>query len=127
MDTSTNRIDHLVALTKGASGMVPLVGGFVAEFIGAIVPSQRMDRIARYVQILGELLMSTEEAQFKARTQEVGFLDLFEEGLIHATRAQTEERLRYIAAVVKNSVIDKEDAEYARYKHILSLLKELND
>jgi hypothetical protein len=43
-----------------------------------------------------------------------------------ALRAQTEERMLYIASVIKNSLED-EDVDYARYKHILGLLSELND
>lgn len=126
MNTSSNYIDHLVALTKGTVGLTPFIGGFLAEFIGVIVPNQRQDRIAKYVEILGKILASTEEAQFKARSKDEGFLDLFEDGLLHAVRAQTDERMLYIASVIKNSIED-EDVEYARYKHILGLLSELND
>jgi hypothetical protein len=103
MNTSTNYVDHLVALTKGTVGLVPFLGGFLAEFIGVIVPNQRQDRIAKYVEILGKILASTEEAQFKARSKDEGFLDLFEDGLLHAVRAQTDERMLYIASVIKNS------------------------
>jgi hypothetical protein len=103
MDTSTNRTDYLVAFAKGGAGIIPFVGGFVAEFIGVIVPNQRMDRIGQFVRILSEVVASVDEAQFKARTQDPGFLDLFEDGLLQATRAQTDERMRYIAAVINRT------------------------
>lgn len=122
----SNRIDYIVAALKSVAGPVPFVGPLVAEAIGALIPHQRLDRIARYVTILEQTLSGLDKELVKARFASPGFLDLFEDSLLQAVRALTAERLQHIATLVKNGLSD-EQQEYDQYKHLLALMAELND
>ena len=53
-------------------------------------------------------------------------IDLMEDGFIQAARALSEERIEYIASLLKNSLTD-EDLEHIAHKRLLFLLDELND
>ena len=53
-------------------------------------------------------------------------VDLMEDGFFQAARALSEERIDYIASLLKNSLTN-EDLEHIAYKKLLSILGELND
>lgn len=126
MDLSENKSDDLASILRGATGIVPWVGGFFGELITTIIPNQRMDRFSEYLKILGEKLSNIEEQVIRAKLQDKEFVGLFEESLYSAVKAVTQERKEHIASIVKNSITD-EAANYARYKYLLFLLNELND
>ncbi|HMG73662.1 MAG TPA: hypothetical protein VK582_09180 [Pyrinomonadaceae bacterium] len=67
-----------------------------------------------------------EEDVAKLRMQTPEFADLFEDGLIQASRALTDERQQNIAALLVNSVTN-EDLEHLEEKKLLWFLGELND
>jgi len=125
-DTSTNRTDALVSLIKGIVGLAPFVGPLAEEVVGIIIPNQRLDRLAKLVQLLEGKVEGLDRDLLKVRFLIPGFVDLFEEGLYRAARAISEDRLDQIAALLKNGLSD-EGANFAQYKYILSLLSELND
>lgn len=122
----TNRVDYLVAGLKSLAGPLPLIGSLVAEVIGALIPNQRIDRIARYVAILEQKVAHLTQEQIAAKFSRPGFVDVFEDSLYQAARALTDERLQHIATVVKNGMSD-EQQEYDQYKYLLWLLAELSD
>lgn len=122
----SNRIDIIVAGLKSIAGPIPIVGSLVSEAIGSLIPNQRMDRIARYVSILEQKIASLEKDQIVSRFSNPGFIDLFEDSLLQAIRALTNERLQHIAVIVRNGISD-EQQEYERHKLFLRLLGELND
>lgn len=125
-DLGTNKVDITVTVTKGLAGAIPFAGSLIAEVIGVIIPNQRLDRVVKFIQILEEKISKLDQEQVKSRLSDPGFVDLFEDGLNQAMRALTDERKEYIASIVKNSLSD-EQAEYVKYKKILSLLGELNE
>ncbi|MEZ4615393.1 MAG: hypothetical protein R2867_07750 [Caldilineaceae bacterium] len=86
--------------------------------MGALIPNQRIDRIARYVAILEQKLSVLTKEQIATRFSTPGFIDLFEDSLHQAVRALTEERLQHIATVVKNGLSD-EQQEHDQYKYFL--------
>ncbi|MEZ4680533.1 MAG: hypothetical protein R2932_40595 [Caldilineaceae bacterium] len=120
------RADYIVATLKSIAGPLPLVGSLIGEVVGALIPNQRIDRIARYVAILEQKLSVLTKEQIATRFSTPGFIDLFEDSLHQAVRALTEERLQHIATVVKNGLSD-EQQEHDQYKYFLWLLAELND
>jgi hypothetical protein len=126
LDTSANKIDITVSLGKGVFGLIPFVGPLVAEIIGTIVPNQRIDRIVKFAHILEEKCSSLEEEILQTKLRNPSFVDLFEDGLYQAARALTEERLEHIALILKNGLSTTE-VDYAKHKHILSLLSEINE
>jgi len=51
-DLDDKLVDKLVSLGKGASGLIPMIGGPLAEIIGNVIPGQRADRVAKYLRAL---------------------------------------------------------------------------
>lgn len=120
------KADHLVALTKGALGVIPYVGGIAAEIVGVLIPGQRLDRLADFLRILGEMVAGLQQDVLEQRMKTEEFMDLFEDALWQASRARTEERRKNIAAILKYSLYEGE-INHLRAKELLSLLGELND
>lgn len=115
-----------IAVGMGTLGLLPYAGPILAEIVGAIIPNQRIDRIARFAEILdGKLTeLDKELLEQKMRTEE--FVDLFEDGAFQAARALTDERKERIAALLKNS-LSSDDLDHVQEKQLLSILGQLND
>lgn len=126
MPDRTNAADVIAILVKGGLGAAPFVGALVAEVVGSLIPNQRVDRIARLLKALEEKLQDLERDRVKQRFTEPGFVDLLEDGMIQASRALSEERVSYIASLLKNG-LQAEDAKVLEHKHLLSILGELNN
>lgn len=126
VETGTNRTDVTVAIGKGLLGAIPIVGPLAAEVVGTLIPNQRIDRIERFLLALEQKILGLDQEQVKARFTAPGFVDLFEDGMYQAARALSPERLVYIASLIKNG-LSTDDAKVLGYKHLLSLLGQLND
>ena len=111
---------------KGVCGTLLIVGPSIAEIIGSVIPSQRIDRIASLLKALEAKIDPEVKAKVEAKMLEEKSIDLLEDGFLQAARALSEERIDYIASLLKNSLTD-EELEHIRYKRLLSLLNELND
>ncbi|NIO19874.1 MAG: hypothetical protein GTN76_03830, partial [Candidatus Aenigmarchaeota archaeon] len=126
MDIKTTKKDLMVSFTKGVIGAAPFLGPLAAEVIENIIPNQRIDRIASFIEILDKKVAKLDRDRIKAKFTNPGFIDLLEDGFFQVARALTEERKEYIASIIKNS-LSEEQVEYVEYKKLLSLLSELND
>jgi len=126
MDTDTTKKDWAVVLGKGALGAVPFVGPLIAEVISTLIPNQRLDRIAKFVEALDTKVKELDQQRVKTEFTKPGFIDLLEDGFYQAARALTDERIDYIASLVKNGLSD-EQFEYIQSKKLLSILGSLND
>lgn len=120
------RRDHLVAVAKGLSGVVPGIGPIAAEVIGHVIPQQRLDRVVSVVQLLNEKLKDLDQEIIRARMNDEMFVDLLEDGIHQSARALTEERREHIATLLKNSLAS-DDLEHLREKKLLWLLGQLDD
>ena len=98
----------------------------MAEIIGSLIPDQRIDRIASLLKILESKIDEEDKDKVEKRMLEEKSIDLMEDGFMQAARALSEERIEYIASLLKNSLTN-EDLEHIAYKRLLSLLGELND
>jgi hypothetical protein len=116
--------DYAVAAAKGLAGLVPGIGGIVGELIGAVIPNQRIDRIARFLGVLNEKLKILGDEVLKAKLRHPNATVLLEDALLLAYRAQTEERLRQIAAVVVNGISPLQ-MQIFEARRMLALLDEL--
>lgn len=105
---------------------MPYAGSLLAEIAGAIIPNQRIDRIARFAQELGVRLKGIEQANLRAQLSNENFTDLVEEGLRQAARSKTDERRQHIAQIIANS-LTTEDVSFIESKHLLRILGEIND
>lgn len=80
MDTKTTKKDVIVSLAKGVIGAAPFVGSLAAEVIENIIPNQRIDRIASFLEILDKKVAKLDHGRIKAKFMNPGFIDLLEDG-----------------------------------------------
>jgi len=125
-DLQMNRIDVGVSIAKGLVGVAPFVGSAIGEIINNIIPNQRIARITKFLAKLDEKLRALGEEQLNTKLTDPANVDLMEDAFFQAARAFTDERINYIASIVKNG-LTKEDLERIELKKILWLLGELND
>jgi hypothetical protein len=117
------RVDTAVAATKGVLGAVPFAGGALAEIIGSVVPNQRLERITAFLIELDKRLKKFEIE--KLNNNKLA-LDLFEDGMYQAVRVLSDERNKYLANFLKQT-IDVNTDSYNTKKKLLSILQELTD
>lgn len=120
------KTDLGVALGKGIVGGIPIVGPLIAEIVGHVIPNQRIDRLEKFLRILDEKVKDVDSDRLRRRFDEEQFVDLLEDGMLHASRALTENRREYIASVIEGGIKD-EELEAEKKKILLRLLSELND
>ena len=120
------RNDRIASALKATLGAIPYLGPLAAEIVGNLIPNQRVERIVSFVRTLEAKIDPEERAKVEAKMLEEKSIDLMEDGFLQAARALSEERIEYIAALVKNGLTDR-DAEHIAYKKLLSILAELND
>ncbi|MDP2356890.1 MAG: hypothetical protein Q8M31_12640 [Beijerinckiaceae bacterium] len=118
--------DRGVALTKGILGAVPVAGSIIAEVVGLLIPNQRFQRLEDFVRKLDERLKDLTKEELTERLGNVEGVDLFEEGVLQASRALSRERLDYIANVVVSGITGDNKAKIEA-KRILGLLREIDD
>ena len=124
----TNTRDRLVSAAKSAAGALPFVGTLVGEVIDTIIPELRIERVVSFLKSLdervGEIDENIERFQKGLKTEEG--LDIFEEGIIQASRAVSEERKQRLAHLVANS-LSAEELKYSEARKLLNIYSELTD
>ena len=118
--------DDYAFIGKSLLGAVPIVGPLLSEIVTATIPNQRIDRIEAFVKILDQKVNTHEKALFGTRMADPQSIDLLEDSFIQASRALSDERKHYIAALLKNSVMGDE-VNYIEGKRLSSILSSLND
>lgn len=124
INIKSNKMDKAVILAKGILGAAPYVGPIIAEIVGATIPNQRLDRIVDFVQILDKKLGGISQDVIKLKAQDEYFIDLFEDGMLLASRAINNERKEHIATVIKNSITNDE-LSHLEEKKLLTLQREI--
>jgi hypothetical protein len=125
--SSTNTFDLIAALTKASASLTnPILGPYLAELVGMIIPHQKIDRLVKYVGELDKRLTRLEREPTTEQIKDETFTDLIEEGLRQAALSLSDERREYIASLVANGIAST-DIEYQESKHLLKILGELND
>jgi hypothetical protein len=121
-----NKMDTLALTAKSIVGVAPFVGPLLSELVGNLIPNQRLDRLTKYAIELDARLRKFEEDELKNKLKDETFSDLLEQSLIDASRALSDERRRYIASIIENS-LNPDHIKSSEAKYLLQLLNELND
>jgi hypothetical protein len=121
-----NKADLQAIIAKSILGAIPYCGPFLSELANNIIPNQRIDRIAKYVQKLELKISQIPIETINLLMNNDEFIDLIEEGYIQASRAISDERREYIAAIVANG-IQEDTIKLYESKYLLKILSELND
>lgn len=124
----TTHTDIAIAVTRGVVSACPIIGGLIAEAVNQIIPNQKLDRVIDYLQMLDAevSLLKGDLYQVEKHLKDDYGLNLFEEGLVQASRAVTKERRKRLANLMARS-LSQEDLKYAESKKMLNLLRELTD
>ena len=121
------RRDRVSSVARAVVGAAPIIGPAMAEVIDHTIPNQRIDRIAAFVEELDQRLREHCEDKDTCRLLETPeAVDLLEEGMFQAARALTDERLEYIACLLKNG-LTSDDMKHIEKRSLLELLSRLND
>lgn len=121
-----DRADRAAAVLRGLVNAVPFLGGALAELVTEVIPAQRTDRLAVYIEELGKRLEQMELPHLGPQLHEPANVDLFEDGAAQAIRAMSEGRRKYIVGAVANGIA-AEDKRKLQHKRLLSMLAEIDD
>ncbi len=123
----TRSADYVATALRAVTGSVPIVGPLLSELAGVVVPKQRLERIAKFAEVLDRRLRALEAADgITDRLGNEHFADLLEEGVRQAARSLSDDRLQYLAALIVNG-LSVQDIEYSESRHLLRMLNELSD
>lgn len=126
MDLETNKTDYIVSGIKGVLGAIPVVGSFVAECICIRIPNQRMDRIKKFTEKLGNKIEHLEKSKINTLFKDPEFIDLLEDSILQTTKAISDERIEKITQLLSKGMMGK-NIEHEKYKRYLFLLSQLTD
>lgn len=114
------------AIARAALGSFPPLGPVILELLDVTIPDQRLDRIERLLSIVESRLTNIEAGDIQEKLKSPELADVFEEILRQATKAVTEDRLRYLSAVLEKGLTD-EELDHLQTKRLLEILNQLND
>lgn len=120
----TPAVDHALTVALAGLQVVPVVGGVIATFIDEYVPRQKRRRLVSFVQELSARLQAEADRVDRefARTEDLS--DLFEDVLDGVQQRRNEEKHRYYASALANSLIPERPDAVDREK-MLEVLNEL--
>lgn len=119
----STRRDHALSALRGAVSAIPIAGGSIAEAISAVVKEQRIDRVIAYAR---ELAKRLDELDRAINGDNALTVDLLEDTVIQSSRALSNDRNRYLASVMADSV-DVAPDRYEINKKLLQVLAEMTD
>ena len=120
-------VDYVLSAARAAVGPIPIVGPLISELVGTVVPNQRVERIAKFLEELERRVRELESPEtITEQLRDESFTDLLEEGCRQAARSLSDERREYIASVICNG-LSSERIRYVESRHLLRILDEVND
>jgi hypothetical protein len=125
-DLQQNTTDHVVSALKGVISTVPFVGSAIAEAISVFFPQQRMDRLAKFLQVLSKKVEHLDALLLQERLSQIDRVELLYEGATHASRAVSDERRSYLANMVAQGIAE-EKIDFSEEMHLLKILSDLTD
>lgn len=118
--------DRVAQVAKAAGGLLPMVGGPLAEVVTATIPRLRQERIVEYLRQLEARLATLEHERVNNILSDPEAIDLVESGGYLAARAVTSERLSRITELVFRGM-EADEAGEIRRKRLLGLFGEIDD
>lgn len=124
----TNSRDRLVSIAKAAAGALPFIGTLVGETLDTVVPNLRFERVVTFLKSLEANVADLDSRiiSFENHLKTEEGLDIFEEGIIQASRSVSEERKERLARLVAKS-LSADDMKYEEGRKLLNLYRELTD
>jgi hypothetical protein len=100
----------------------------VSEVLDSVVPNLRFERVVAFLKTLDERVGALDEklSNFEKNLRTEEGLDLFEEGILQASRSISEERKERLARLVEKS-LSSDEIKYEESRKLLNLFRELTD
>lgn len=114
------------AITRVLASQIPIVGPLAVELANVTIPHQRQERIEKLLNTLSSKVFDISEEQLKEKFNSTDFIDIFEDVLLQSVRATSDERLEYLAAVLKKGLTD-EEFDHLKTKRLLEIFAKIND
>ena len=127
-ELNTNTLDRLVSVAKGIAGVCPVIGSLASEAVGSLIPNQRLDRVVNFVLRLEEYIIRVDSRlnRMDINLRMPEGLDIFEEGMIQASRAVSKDRQEQLALIIARS-LTTDQLKYSESRKILNIFRELTD
>jgi len=120
--------DYLISIAKGVVGLCPVIGPMAAEAIGILIPQQRLDMVAAFLEELDARvrILDNDLETFSRNARSDEGLEVLEDGLVQAGRSASADRKERLARLVAYS-LTQDELKYAETKKVLNLFRELTD
>ncbi|WP_418383614.1 hypothetical protein [Akkermansia sp.] len=118
--------DYVARSVKCGVSVIPCLGPIIAEFVTDIIPRQRIDRIAEFLNQLNKKLIRLETTIDKFMLEDEAKSRLMEESIQQAANSSSFERRAYLASLVAQG-ISKSQLEIQNESYFLNLLRQVND
>ena len=115
--------DKRVKLYKAVCGLIP-GGSFMVEYMIDRIPDQRMERLYKYID---ELNKRIEKLECKESLETFEFSLLAESAIIESTKAQSNNRLKWLALITLPSNIPPDEKEWEYRRKAIDILSSLSD
>lgn len=127
-ELAPNRRDRLVSVAKATAAAVPYLGGVISELLTETIPELRFDRVVTFIRELDEEIrrLGTRLERVEQHLRSEQGIDLFEEGVLQASRSVSAERKRRLARLLARSLAG-EELEYEQARSLLNLYRDLTD
>ena len=122
----TNSADITAIILKSTCKLAPVVGGFIGEIVGQLIPNQRINRVQQYSEILGKMFEELDETLLPILIANNNFIEFVEDSYYHAIRSATQKRMEQIAHIVFEGIKSR-DTEFSERRHIFQILSQIND
>jgi len=120
-EIKSKAIDYVTSGAKALVGAAPFIGPLLAELAGTVIPNQRIERITKFAALLESRITNMEQNLLHDAFKDEEFTELLEEALHQAARSTSEERRKYLASLVANS-LTSDAIEHNESKHLLRIL-----
>lgn len=118
--------DYVARSVKCGVSVIPCLGPIIAEFVADIIPRQRIDRIAEFLNQLNKKLIRLETTIDKFMLEDEAKSRLMEESIQQAANSSSFERRAYLASLIAQG-ISKSQLEIQNESYFLNLLRQVND
>lgn len=128
LELSNNATDYITSAVKSAFGVIPIAGPAAQELLGIIIPNQRMDRVVRFIELLGaefEILHEQVEMLLN-RMKGSHYSSLFYKACVGSADSLNSERINYIKNIFVYG-LQQDDLQIYKAEGLLNLLNRITD
>lgn len=127
-ELSNNTTDYITSVVKSVFGAIPIAGPTAQELLGIIIPNQRMDRVVRFIELLGaefEILHDQAEVLIN-RMREEQYSSLFYKACVGSADSFSYDRIDYIKNIFVYG-LQQSNMQIYKAEALLNLLNRVTD